>query len=93
MEQTPERERGAVNSVMQLMWEVGWTVGPYLSGVVQARYGFAPLFISTATLYGIAIGLTWVFFRSAEQPPVPVPTPQPLPLTMLDEGASPNVEG
>jgi predicted MFS family arabinose efflux permease len=58
MEQTPERERGAVNSVMQLMWEVGWTVGPYLSGVVQARYGFAPLFISTATLYGIAIGLT-----------------------------------
>ena len=85
MEQTPERERGAVNSVMQLMWEVGWTVGPYLSGVVQARYGFAPLFISTATLYGIAIGLTWVFFRSAEQPPVPVPTPQPLPLTVLDE--------
>ena len=85
MEQTPERERGAVNSVMQLMWEVGWTVGPYLSGVVQARYGFAPLFVSTATLYGIAIGLTWVFFRSAEQPPVPVPTPQPLPLTVLDE--------
>jgi len=85
MEQTPERERGAVNSVMQLMWEVGWTVGPYLSGVVQARYGFAPLFVSTATLYGIAIGLTWVFFRSAEQPPVPVPTPQPLPLPVLDE--------
>ena len=85
MEQTPERERGAVNSVMQLMWEVGWTVGPYLSGVVQARYGFAPLFLSTAILYGIAIGLTWVFFRSAEQPPVPVPTPQPLPLTVLDE--------
>jgi len=85
MEQTPERERGAVNSVMQLMWEVGWTVGPYLSGVVQARYGFAPLFLSTATLYGLAIGLTWVFFRSAEQPPVPVPTPQPLPLTALDE--------
>ena len=85
MEQTPERERGAVNSVMQLMWEVGWTVGPYLSGVVQARYGFAPLFVSTATLYGIAIGLTWVFFRSAEQPPVAAPAPEPLPLTALDE--------
>ncbi len=66
MEQTPERERGAVNSVMALMWEVGWTVGPYLSGVVQARYGFAPLFISTATLYGLAISLTWLFFRNAE---------------------------
>lgn len=66
MEQTPEREHGAVNSVMALMWEVGWTVGPYLSGVVQARYGFAPLFVSTATLYGLAIGLTWLFFRNAE---------------------------
>jgi MFS family permease len=72
MEQTPERERGAVNSVMQLMWEVGWTVGPYLSGVVQARWGFAPLFLSTATLYGVAIGLTWVFFRHAEGRPAPV---------------------
>lgn len=66
MERTPERERAAVNSVMQLMWEVGWTVGPYLSGVVQARYGFAPLFLSTAALYSLAILLTWGFFRDAE---------------------------
>lgn len=66
MEQSPERERGAVNSMLQLMWEVGWTVGPYISGVVQARYGFAPLFISTATLYSLAIGLMWLFFRNAE---------------------------
>ncbi|HEY4690093.1 MAG TPA: MFS transporter [Anaerolineae bacterium] len=66
MEQTPEHERGAVNSMLQLMWEVGWTVGPYLSGVVQARYGFGPLFISTAVLYCLAIGLTWLFFRNAE---------------------------
>ncbi len=67
MEQTPERERGAVNSVTQLMWEVGWTVGPYLSGVVQARYGFSPLFVATTILYAIAIGLTWLFFRGAER--------------------------
>jgi len=66
MEQTPERERGAVNSMLQLMWEVGWTVGPYVSGIVQARYGFAPLFISTAALYSLAIALTWIFFRRAE---------------------------
>jgi MFS family permease len=66
MERTAERERGAVNSMMQLMWEVGWTVGPYLSGVVQARWGFSPLFIATASLYGVAIGLTWLFFHHAE---------------------------
>ena len=68
MERTPERERAAVNSVMQIMWEVGWTVGPYLSGVVQARAGFGPLFVSTAALYSLAIGLTWLFFHSAEWP-------------------------
>lgn len=66
MEQTPVRERAAVNSVMQLMWEVGWAVGPYLSGVVQARWGFAPLFLSTAVLYAVAITLTWRFFAGAE---------------------------
>lgn len=91
MEQTPERERGAVNSVMQLMWEVGWTVGPYLSGVVQARYGFAPLFLSTATLYGIAIGLTWLFFRNTERTSAPVPVLGPLPLTVLDEEEQPGI--
>jgi predicted MFS family arabinose efflux permease len=52
--------------MMQLMWEVGWTVGPYLSGIVQARWGFSPLFMATAGLYGVAIGLTWLFFRHAE---------------------------
>ncbi len=66
MEQTPERERGTVNSMLQLTWEVGWTVGPYLSGVVQARYGFAPLFLSTAALYSLAVGVTWLFFHDAE---------------------------
>jgi MFS family permease len=73
MERTPERERAAVNSVMQLMWEVGWTVGPYLSGVVQARYGFAPLFLSTAGLYGLAVALTWAFFHTAEARPAERP--------------------
>lgn len=66
MEQVAERERGAVNSMLQMMWEIGWTVGPYLSGVVQQRYGFTPLFLSTATLYGVAIWLTWTFFGKAE---------------------------
>ena len=63
LEQSHESEHGAVNSIRNLAWNVGWTVGPYISGVVQQRYGFSPLFISTAILYGIAISLTWIFFR------------------------------
>jgi hypothetical protein len=38
-------------------------VGPYISGLVQQRYGFSPLFVSTAILYGIGISMTWIFFR------------------------------
>ncbi|KAF0106306.1 MAG: major facilitator transporter [Anaerolineaceae bacterium] len=63
LELTHETEHGAVNSIRNLAWNVGWAVGPYISGLVQQRYGFSPLFISTAILYGIAIGLTWIFFR------------------------------
>jgi len=69
MEQTPEHERAAVNSVLTLMWQVGWAVGPYLSGLVQAGYGFAPLFVATAVLYLAATALMWLFFRQAEARP------------------------
>jgi MFS family permease len=70
MEQTGEREQGTVNSVIELGWQLGWSVGPYISGVVQARYGFAPLFIATGVLYAGSILLTWVFFRGAETRPL-----------------------
>jgi MFS family permease len=93
MEQTPEQDRGAVNSVMQLMWEVGWTVGPYLSGVVQARWGFSPLFLATALLYGLAIGLTWTFFRHAERPaPLPASVPSPAIIEEINEVGLPSLE-
>jgi MFS family permease len=67
MEQIREREQGTVNSVIELAWQVGWAVGPYVSGVVQQRYGFTPLFIATGVLYLGSIALTWVFFRDREK--------------------------
>jgi MFS family permease len=70
MEQVGEREQGTVNSVIELGWQLGWSVGPYISGVVQARYGFTPLFIATGVLYAGSILLTWVFFRGAETRPL-----------------------
>ena len=71
MERTPLQHQGFVNSCLSLSWNVGWAVGPYVSGVVQQRYGFAPLFITTALLYGLAIVFTWVFFRRTEEEPAP----------------------
>jgi MFS family permease len=63
LEKSAVAEHGAVNSIRNLAWNIGWTVGPYISGLVQQRYGFSPLFVSTAVLYAIGIGITWIFFR------------------------------
>jgi len=67
MEQTPEKEQGLVNSILNISWQLGWAVGPYISGIVQENYGFTPLFIATGIIYTTAISLTWILFHGAEQ--------------------------
>ncbi len=67
MEHTPEHQQGFVNSVVNLSWNIGWAVGPFVSGVVQQNYGFAPLFIATAVLYFFAIVLQWEFFDKVDR--------------------------
>ncbi len=70
MEQTPERQQGFVSSILNIAWQIGWSVGPYVSGLVQVRYGFTPLFLATTVLYLIAITLTWALFHKSEKQPV-----------------------
>ncbi len=70
LEQTQESEHGAVNSIRNLAWNVGWTVGPYISGLVQQRWGFTPLFINTGITYALAIALTWILFGKKKTTPV-----------------------
>jgi predicted MFS family arabinose efflux permease len=67
MEQTPEHQQGLASSVLNIAWQIGWSVGPYVSGVVQEQYGFSPLFIATTCLYLVAIVVMWRFFRDAER--------------------------
>ncbi|MBN1453517.1 MAG: MFS transporter [Anaerolineales bacterium] len=67
MERVPERDQGVVNSVLNISWQVGWSVGPYISGLVQENYGFAPLFLATGGLYLVAILTMWTFFQKAER--------------------------
>ena len=66
MERTPEEHQGLVNSVLNLSWNMGWAVGPFISGIVQEQYGFGPLFIATTLLYAAASTLIWIFFNHAE---------------------------
>ncbi len=66
MDQVSEDEQGALNSILVFTWEIGWAVGPFISGVIQENYGYNPLFIATAVLYGIGISLIWFFFKDYE---------------------------
>ncbi len=67
MEQSPQEERGTVNSLVEISWQVGWIFGPAISGAVQVRAGFAPLFLATGVLYALGAGLTFFFFGDAER--------------------------
>jgi predicted MFS family arabinose efflux permease len=67
MEQVDESQQGTVNSVRNLAWQFGWAVGPFLSGLVQERYGFSPLFVATCILYGVSTWLTWIFFHNPDR--------------------------
>jgi len=75
MEQIPEREQGLASSVLSIAWQIGWSVGPYISGVVQGRYGFTPLFLATTVLYLLAIGVMWRFFHNTERAQAMSPAP------------------
>jgi MFS family permease len=66
MEQTPDHDRGSVNSLLNIAWTFGWAIGPYISGLVQKNYGFPPLFISTFILYCLSTSLVWIFFKRTE---------------------------
>lgn len=74
MEHTSEMEQGTINSLRGLAWSFGWAIGPYVSGIVQQKYGFSPLFITTAILYTLGIVLTWAFFGEKRNL-VPQPSP------------------
>ena len=63
----PPEEQGVVTSVRGIGWQIGQALGLFTSGMVQARFGFSPLFIATSLLYIVAITLTWVYFRPREK--------------------------
>jgi MFS family permease len=73
MERAPEGRRGTVNSVIQIAWQIGWAVGPFISGYVQGRWGFTPLFIATSVFYSFAVVSIWRFFIPMERQPNTVP--------------------
>jgi MFS family permease len=68
MQQVEEQERATVSGLMGMSWNIGWTVGPYLSGYMQANpnIGFQPIFLITCSLYIMASLLEKAFFQKID---------------------------
>lgn len=67
MEVSPPGQQGTVAGIRSMGWQVGQTVGLYASGLVQARFGFDPLFVITAALYLANIFMVYYYFRPVEK--------------------------
>lgn len=62
MEQVDPGSRATIASVYSMVWSFGRSFSPSISGWLQVRYGFDPVFGGAIGLYAIAICLYWVFF-------------------------------
>jgi hypothetical protein len=62
MNQLPEGSRATGSSVMTMSWDAGWSIAPLISGLVQVRTGFAPLFVATTVVYALGIVAVYAFF-------------------------------
>jgi MFS family permease len=54
MRATPLRQRGMASSMTNVLWAGGWAAAAWMSGVVQERWGFAPVLIFAATVYALS---------------------------------------
>ena len=62
MEQLKEDERATGSSLITMGSDLGSSLGPAVSGLVQVRSGFDPLFAGTAACYVLSLGFIYVFF-------------------------------
>ena len=60
--QLPERERATGNSLMTMSSDAGSSIGPQVSGLVQARMGFTPLSVATTIVYTLGMTAVYGFF-------------------------------
>ncbi len=69
MEQVEPEARGTVASLVSMSWNFGWAFSPMLSGQIQVRYGFAPVFAGIIGAYSLAVYLYWRFFWRGQEAP------------------------
>jgi MFS family permease len=62
MEQLGEEERATGSSLLSTGWNVGWSIGPFVSGLLQPHVGWEALFVGTVLFYTTSLVCTYQFF-------------------------------
>ena len=60
-----------IASLMSMSWDAGWSTAPLVSGLVQVRAGFTPLFVATTIVYTLALTAVYGFFVRPARGPSP----------------------
>jgi MFS family permease len=65
MEQFKAQERATISGLMGMSWNIGWTIGPFVSGYMQQNpnIGWTPIFLITCSFYVVASILVKLFFQ------------------------------
>ena len=75
MEQVEPGARATVASLVSMANNFGYAFSPSISGWLQVRYGFGPVFACVLVLYTISVYLYWKFFWGVKTAGVLVPAP------------------
>ena len=73
MERVEPGARATIASLVSMANSFGWAFSPSISGWLQVKYGFGPVFASVLVLYTMSVYLYWKFFWSAKTAMVPRP--------------------
>ena len=78
MERVSDVERATLSAAMSVLWQIGWVIGGTWYSLLQAVLGFdagyAVNFVTIISLYSIATGLYWVWFREVDRHRAASPT-------------------
>ena len=75
MEKVEAGARATVASLVSMANSFGWAFSPSISGWLQVKYGFGPVFACVLVLYTISVYLYWKFFWSKKAAILPKPVP------------------
>jgi MFS family permease len=67
MEQLSEDDRATGSSLLSTGWNVGWSGGPYISGLLQPHVGWGALFGGTVAFYLASLAFVYAFFVHGQQ--------------------------